>query len=212
MPNRIDFRLYLITDRKIFPSCDRFFSAVEDALKAGVRAVQLREKDLATRDLLDMAREFRQLTGRYGAALFINDRVDIALCAEADGVHLGVSGIPVDIVKGFAGDRLLIGCSTHSRQQALEAAAGGADFITFGPVYHTPSKAQYGEPVGLNALTEVKRLTAIPIFGLGGIKAENIGEVISSGASGIALISGILASPDVEATAAEYIKKVGETV
>jgi thiamine-phosphate pyrophosphorylase len=210
MQQQIDFRLYLITDRKIFSNQDDFLKAVGDALKAGVRAVQLREKDLMTRDLLDMAIGFRELTRRYGARLFINDRLDIALIAEADGVHLGNSSIPVDVVRRIVGDRLLIGQSTHSVKEALEAAEGGADFITFSPIFYTPSKAKYGEPVGLQALRATKDRIPLPIFGLGGIKINNIKEVLEFGASGVALISGILAAADVGATAEAYMKEAGE--
>jgi thiamine-phosphate pyrophosphorylase len=212
MSQQIDFKLYLITDSKIFCTSGDFFRAVEDALKAGVRAVQLREKDLPTRDLLEMARIFRELTRRYGARLFINDRLDIALIAEADGVHLGNASIPVSVVRSVVGDRLLIGSSTHSVKDASEAAEGGADFITFGPVFQTPSKAQFGEPVGLEPMRETSAKVSIPIFGLGGIKKENIRHVLDYGASGVALISGILAAADVGSTAGAYLKEAGETV
>jgi thiamine-phosphate pyrophosphorylase len=211
MSHQVDFKLYLITDRKLFQTQDDLFRGVEDALKAGVKAVQLREKDLPTRDLLDLAREFRELTRHYSASLFINDRLDIALIVEADGVHLGNASIPVNVVRKVVSDRLLIGCSTHSLKDALEAAEGGADFITFGPVFQTPSKAQYGEPVGLEAMRGASRKVSIPIFGLGGIKINNIREVLDFGASGVALISGILAAADVGAAAGAYLKEAGES-
>jgi len=212
MLQQIDYKLYLITDRKLFQTQDAFFRAVEDALKAGVRAVQLREKDLSTRELLDMAFAFREMTRRYGVKLFINDRMDIALIVEADGVHLGDSSMPVRAVRKVAGERLLIGRSTHSLRDALEAEEGGADFITFGPVFQTPSKARYGDPVGLEALRETSEKISIPIFGLGGIKISNIKQVLDFGASGVALISGILAAADVGATAGAYLKEAGETL
>lgn len=102
MVNSIDFNLYLITDRKLFPSRDLLFTAVEEALKAGVRAIQLREKDATTKELLAMSYGMRELTEKYGAMLFINDRVDVALCVKADGVHLGRSGIPVYAVRDLS--------------------------------------------------------------------------------------------------------------
>jgi thiamine-phosphate pyrophosphorylase len=212
MSQQIDFKLYLITDRRLFRTTEDFFRAVEEALKAGVGAVQLREKDLSTIDLLNMARGFRDLTRRYGARLFINDRFDMALIAEADGVHLGNSGIPADVVRRVVKDKLLIGCSTHSMEEALAAEKGGADFITFGPIFLTPSKLRYGEPVGLDSLREVGKKVSIPVFGLGGIKTANIREVLEFGASGVALISGILASADIEATAHEYLREAGESI
>ncbi len=184
--------------------------AVEEALRAGLKAVQLREKDLPIRALLDLAYRFRELTARYKAKLFVNDRFDIALCAGADGVHLGQSAIPVKAVRNVVKKKLLIGCSTHSIKEAVEAEEGGADFITFGPLFQTPSKMKYGDPVGLDLLGSVKRKVALPVFGIGGIKLNNIESVLNSGASGIALISGILSQTDKAAATREYLKKVGE--
>ena len=154
---RIGFKLYLITDRKLFSSTAEFIKAVGEALAAGVKAVQLREKDLPTRELLDMSYKFRELTARFGAKLFINDRLDIALSVDADGIHLGRSGIPVREIRRVAGNGLMIGCSTHSVKEAMEAEKDGADFITFGPLFPTPSKLKYGEPVGLDSLREAKK-------------------------------------------------------
>lgn len=205
-----EFRLYLITDRKLFSDINDFMKAIEEALSAGIKAVQLREKDLSTRELLDMAYRFRELTAGYNAKLFINDRLDIALSVDADGVHLGQSGIPVRAVRKVVKDRLMIGCSAHNETEAVEAEAEGADFITFGPIFRTPSKLKYGEPVGFRSLQEVKRKVSLPIFGIGGIKSENIHDVLNSGASGIALISGILAEADRAAAARGYLEKVGE--
>src|SRR5208337_530333 len=108
-----DFKLYLITDRKLFPDEDAFFEALEGALKAGVKAVQLREKDLPARELLAMGYRMRQLTSEYSVKLFINDRTDIALCARADGVHLGQESMPVYAVRKVVGEGFIIGVSTH---------------------------------------------------------------------------------------------------
>ncbi len=206
----IDFKLYLITDRKLFNSNDELVPAVEEALGAGVKAVQLREKDLPVREMLDLAYRFRELTARYNAKLFINERFDIALCIGADGVHLGQSAIPVNAVRNIVKEKLLIGCSTHSMKEAVEAEEGGADFITFGPIFQTPSKMRYGDPVGIDLLNEVRQKVGLPVFDIGGIKTNNIELVINSGASGIALISGILSHADRVSATREYLKKVGE--
>jgi thiamine-phosphate pyrophosphorylase len=160
-----------------------------------------------------MAYRFRELTARHNAKLFINDRLDIALSVEADGVHLGQSGIPLRAVRGVVNSGMMIGCSTHSVKEAIDAQADGADFITFGPLFQTPSKLKYGEPVGLEALCEVSKNINLPIFGIGGIKSNNITDVLKAGASGIALISGILsgiAGADIAASAREYLTKAGE--
>ena len=147
-----DFRLYLITDRKLFASADEMLQTIEKALDSGVRAVQLREKDLRTRELLALAYTMRNVTKRYGAKLFINDRVDIALAVDADGVHLGRAGMPVHAARKASGGSLMIGASTHSVDEAAQAQEDGADFITLGPVYETPSKMQYGRPIGIPVL------------------------------------------------------------
>lgn len=210
LPQGIEFKLYLITDRSLFSSTAEFVNATEQALAAGVRAVQLREKDLPTRELLDLAYKFRELTARYDAKLFINDRLDIALSADADGIHLGQSGIPVREIRRVTGKGMVIGCSAHSIKEAMEAESDGADFITFGPLFPTPSKLKYGEPVGLESLRWAKKEVDLPIFGIGGIKLERIEEVINSGASGVALISGIFSASDRTSAAREYLKKAGE--
>jgi thiamine-phosphate pyrophosphorylase len=189
----LDFNLYLITDRKQVRggSLNR---AVEAALEGGVKAVQLREKDLSSRSLYTAAREMRELTARFGARLFINDRVDIALAVGADGVHLGGESMPVAAARKLLGTEKLIGVSCHDRSSALTAQQDGADFITFGPVYPTPSKASYGAPVGVTKLAETTKELRIPVFALGGINPANVGEVIACGAHGIGLISAIIAA------------------
>jgi len=209
---KIDFRLYLITDRTLFPDEDAFFAAIEGALKAGVRAVQLREKDLPTRELLNVVYRMRKLTAEYGAKLFVNDRADIALCAGADGVHLGQESMPVYAVRKIAGDDFTIGVSTHNLKEASLAEKEGADFITFGPVYQTPSKLKYGAPVGLEALNEVAGEIGIPVFGIGGIKLDTINAVMKSGAHGIAVISGILSAADKEMAAKDYLQMIDAVV
>ncbi len=208
----IDFKLYLITDRKLFSDKHAFFAAVEAALKAGVKAVQLREKDLPTRELLAMAYGMRELTSEYSAKLFINDRTDIVLCVGADGVQLGQESIPVYAVRKIAGDGFSIGVSTHSLKEACLAQKEGADFITFGPLYQTPSKLKYGEPVGLEALNKVTGEIGIPVFGIGGIRPDTINAVMKSGTHGIAVISGILGEDDTHRAAQHYLKKINAAI
>jgi thiamine-phosphate pyrophosphorylase len=201
-----NFKLYLITDRKLFTDHSSLFSAVEEALKGGVKAVQLREKDFGARDLLGMAYKMRELTKTYQARLFINDRVDIALAVEADGVHLGRESIPAHAVKKTFKDRLIIGVSTHSLDEAVEAEKGGADFVTLGPVYHTPSKMKYGEPIGIELLRSIKGKISIPVFAIGGIRIDKVGEVKDAGADGLALISAILTAENIRETTEKFLR------
>lgn len=203
-------KLYLITDIKLFNDDDAFFNAIEKALKAGVRFVQLREKDLPTRLLLDIANKLRTLTIQYNAMLFINDRIDIALCVNADGIHLGQASIPPHAAKRIIKENMLIGVSTHSLREALLAQQEGADFITLGPIYHTPSKLKYGAPIGLSALRDIRKSISIPIIGIGGINHDNIKEVLDSGADGVAMIRSILSDENIEDSVKKYLMILGE--
>ena len=211
------FDLYLITSglsHKEERGGEALKSALEKALEGGVRAVQLREKGLGGRAMLETAKEMRAVTRSFGARLLINDRLDIALLSGADGVHLTSNGLdPARVRKYLATLKgwqrgLLIGVSTHSLEEAEEAEYGGADFVTFGPVYATPSKAAYGPPVGIEKLAEVGSKLDIPVFALGGVTAERVAEVIENKASGVAVISYILAADDIKEKASSLVKAV----
>lgn len=206
----VDFNLYLITDRKVAKM--PLPEAVRLALKGGARAVQLREKDLPMRELLALAQELRKITKEFGARLFINDRVDVAVAVNADGVHLGGQSMPLAAVRKIVGSNMLIGISSHTVEEAREAEKGGADFITFGPIFSTPSKEKFGAPVGVEAVRTIKDHVRIPLFGLGGIKSENISQVMQAGADGIAMISAILAADDIQTAAELMNRRIGEAV
>ena len=209
MTKSIDFKLYLITDRKQVKNSN-LLSAVKKALAGGVRAVQLREKDLDTRDLLKLAYRMKDLTHDYDAKLFINDRFDIALAVSADGVHLTRNSIPVEAVRKTVGKKLLIGVSTHSLKEAGEAERGGADFVTFGPVYRTPSKVKYGAPVGLDELSRVCSKIKVPVFALGGVKMNRVNKVRESGAYGVAMISEIFKAENIKKKTREVLSEMDE--
>ena len=201
----IDFTLYLITDRRQVPGGD-LLSAVRRALRGGVRAVQLREKDLCARELLPLAREMRTLTSEFGARLLINDRLDVALAAGADGVHLGGASLPVAEARAILGPKILIGVSTHHQEEISLAARDGADFVTFGPVYFTASKAPYGPPVGLDALGEACADAPLPVFALGGVNTACLPELLSTGCRRAACIGAILAAPSPETAARDLLR------
>lgn len=198
----IDFSLYFVTDRKQTggrPLAD----VVHAALDGGARAVQLREKDLEGGELYRLAEELRILTSRYNARLLINDRIDIALAVNADGVQLGQLSFPPRTARQLLGTEKLIGVSTHSPVEI--EAAGGADFLVFGPVYFTPSKAAYGEPQGLERLRRAVAQSAVPVIAIGGIKKEQITEVINAGAHGIGVITAISTAADPAQAARELL-------
>lgn len=194
MFNPVDFNLYLITDRHQVPAGKTLPGVIEAALQGGVQAVQLREKDLSVADLLPLARELRTLTRQYGARLLINDKIDVALAVDADGVHLGGHSQATEVVRSRIGRKMLIGVSTHNSGEIQTACEQGADFVTFGPVYATPSKAVYGAPQGLPALAEACNNSTLPVFALGGITSARAAAVRAAGAHGIALISAIITS------------------
>ena len=192
MPTPV-FDLYLVTDRSLTRGRDLLW-VVEQALAGGVRAVQLREKDLGGKDLFDLAEKVRNLCDRYDAAFFINDRIDVALAVDAAGVQLGKASLPLETARTLLGPQKLIGYSIHSVDEGQQAQRLGADFVLFGPVYFTPSKASFGAPQGLAALKQTVANLARPVYAIGGITAENTIEVRSAGARGVALISAIISA------------------
>lgn len=193
-PRSIDFNLYLVTDRNETAGRDLLW-VLEQALEGGVRAIQLREKDLGGRDLLSLAQTVRQLCDGYQAELFINDRVDVAMATNSH-VHLTANSIPTEVVRNLVSADTKLGVSTHQLVEAQAAAQSGADFILFGPVYPTPSKIAYGAPQGVAAIETITEKVPVPVFGIGGIKLEQIPELRAHGTKRIALISAILQAPD----------------
>ncbi len=186
----------LITDRN---QCKQpLLKTIESALKGGVKTVQLREKGLPTSDLYSLACELREITSVFKANLIINDRVDIALVVEADGVHLGWQSLPFPVVRRLVGSERLIGVSTHNRQEALQAQSSGADYITFGPIFDTPSKAGLLKPTGVEEIQRLKKEIHIPIVALGGINERNVEAVLDGGAGGVAVISSIIQADNPE--------------
>ena len=198
--------LYLITDRHQVPAGRELLAVIEELLQAGVRMLQLREKDLLAAELYPLAKELRTLTREYDCLLLINDRVDLALATGADGVHLGGHSLPLSTVRKLLGPDKLIGVSTHKFQEIPPAAEQGADFVTFGPVFFTASKAAYGAPAGLAKLQQSCAESPIPVYGLGGINQENASVVKQAGAHGIALISALLTADNPTTTCQKLLK------
>jgi thiamine-phosphate pyrophosphorylase len=213
---RDTFRLVLVSDRSRCPMADdgddrrRLVVAIESACRAGVRAVQLREKDLDARDLLDLATELRRVTEEQEVRLLINDRVDIAIAAHADGAHCPEQGFSPGAARAILGDHALVGSSCHSLQAVQRAADAGADFVFLGPVFATPSKKRYGAPIGLEALRAACRVTRVPVFAIGGIDPDRAVECVDAGARGVAVTSAILASEDVAAAVTGFKNALGE--
>jgi thiamine-phosphate pyrophosphorylase len=161
---------------------------IADAARAGVDMIQLRERDLPTRDLIALAASAAEAVAGTGARLFVNDRLDVALAAGAAGVHLTTRSIPPRAVRACVGDRLGIGVSTHGLGGVLEAEAGGADFVVCGPLFDTPSKRAFGPPMGPAAFAAVAAAASIPVLALGGVGRSNAAAAIRAGAAGVAAI------------------------
>lgn len=191
----VDFRLYLVTDRQ--QTAGRpLVSVLARAVRAGVRAVQLRERDLPARELHALARAIqRELPD---ARLFINDRVDVALALRAQGVHLRESSLPAEVVRGLLWPSQLLGLSVHSLDGVMAAEQHGADFVVLGPIYDTPSKRVYGLPIGLPLLEQAAKKVRVPIFAIGGITATRARAVRQAGAFGVAVVSSILSAVNIE--------------
>ena len=206
--SKVDFSLCLITARNVLPADRSLLEALRAALKGGVRCVQLREKEMPISDLRTLARDVRALTKEFGARLLINSDVELALECQADGVHLGIASSSVATARRKLGKDAIIGLSAHSLDDLHSAEREGADFVTFSPVYATPSKAAYGPPQGVDKLREFCRRATIPVFALGGIKLERVAEVLDAGAVGVALISAILAQADPEAATRDFLQRL----
>jgi thiamine-phosphate pyrophosphorylase len=204
MPS-VDFSLYLVTDRHQTEGRP-LLPLLREALEAGLRAIQLRERDLPTRPLLALAEEARRLTREHKALLLVNDRVDVALAVGADGVHLRSNSLPVVVARQLLGPHRLVGVSAHSVDEVVRAEADGADFAVLGPVYETRSKQAYGQPIGLRPIEEATRRCRLPVLAIGGITATRSGEVRRAGASGVAVISAILSAADVPAATTQLLE------
>jgi thiamine-phosphate pyrophosphorylase len=201
---RVDSPLYLVTDRHQTGGRS-LVPLIEKAVTGGLRAVQLRERDLATRDLLALAQELHASLRARGVRVLINDRVDIVLALGADGVHLRADSLPVVAARRLLGPDRLIGVSAHSADDVVRAESDGADFAVLGPVYETPSKRQHGEPIGLRMLEEASRRCKIPVLAIGGITVARVAEVKRAGAYGVAVVSAILSAASVESVTRQFL-------
>jgi thiamine-phosphate pyrophosphorylase len=192
-------RLYLVAGTQDAPH--GLLETVEAALIGGVTAVQLREKGATDREILATAERVRELCLEHGAAFFLNDRLDLALAAQADGIHLGVDDLPIPAARRIAGPELTIGFSPESDLGARSARIEGGSYLGVGPIYGTKSKSDAGPAIGLNVLKRRIEVSGLPVIGIGGISAENAGSVIGAGAAGVAVMSAILMASDPQAAA-----------
>lgn len=189
---RLSTPLYVITE----PALRDPVESVRLVLEGGARLVQLRAKHATARELAQMGQAIRALTRRYGALFIVNDRLDIALAVEADGVHLGQDDLPVPLARKLAGDAFIIGVSAETLEEAQRAEAEGADYLGVGPMFATTTKPDAGVPVGPERLRAIKQAVSIPVYGIGGITSQNAPLVMQAGADGVCVISAIIGAPD----------------
>ena len=194
--DRQTMRLYAVTDRA-WVGRQTLPEQVEAALKGGATCVQLREKELDGAAFLEEARTLAALCRRYGVPLIINDNVEVALSAGADGVHVGQDDLTVEQVRRLAGDRLIVGVSAHTVEQALAAQAGGADYLGVGAVFATATKSD-AHVLPRETLAEICRAVDIPVVAIGGIGEDNLLQLAGTGVDGAALVSAIFSAPDIE--------------
>ncbi len=201
MKSKIDYSLYLCTDRSIM-SDTSIEECVEKSLKGGVSVVQIREKDCPGKEFLQIAKSVKEITKRYNVPLIINDRVDVAIAVGADGVHVGQDDLPCAIVRSMVGEDMIIGVSASSLTEALKAQQDGADYIGVGAMFATDTKTD-AKVVSMEELDRIRREVSIPIVVIGGINKTTLPDFIGKGIDGIAVVSAIVSQNDVESAARE---------
>lgn len=199
--------IYLILDRQY--AARDIVAIAEEAIDAGVDVIQYREKDLTRKAAIIIAEKLRSLTAAAGIPFIINDDPALALAVDADGVHLGQEDLPVPVARRILGKDKIIGLSTHSFPEAVEAASPDINYIGFGPIFESGTK-MVAAPLGPQAIGRVRNAISIPIIAIGGIRDDNVAEVIRCGADGVAVISAILSSPDIRKSICKFKERIRE--
>ena len=204
------YDLYVITDEAIAGGLTHAEIA-RRAIAGGADVIQLRDKACGCRELLRIGRVLRTITMKTGTVFIVNDRLDVALACGADGVHLGQDDIRVDVARQIAQPGFIIGVSVGSVDEAVRAEEQGADYIALSPVFSTASKNDAGPGRGLDVVREIRRSVSVPVIAIGGINLDNVREVIAAGADGVAVISVVVGSRDIIASARELCKRISES-
>lgn len=201
-----NFRLYAITGEQFHPHRD-LLEVMEEAIVGGVDIIQLRDKTSGKQELLKKAKALRELTRKHAVTFIVNDHIDIAMEVDADGIHLGQGDLPLLEARKIVGNKI-IGISTHALQEAILAERQGADYIGVGPVFQTKTKVDVVDPVSVLYVREVAENIKIPFVAIGGIKLNNVDEVIHAGATRICAVSEIVGSSDVRGTCEAFLSKL----
>lgn len=197
--HEIDYTLYLCTDRELM-STDTLEDAVEQAIKGGCTLVQLREKDCSSLEFYETAKKIRKITKKYNIPLIINDRVDIALAVDADGVHVGQTDLPAEVVRHIIGEDKIVGVSVANLSEAKQAAADQADYLGVGAMYPTDTKAN-ARHVTIEELKELRSAVNVPIVVIGGINQKTLHSFKGIGVDGLAVVSAVISAENIEQAA-----------
>lgn len=197
--------LYLILDQGWADRCV-LADILRCAVNAGVQIVQYRNKEGAMREVYRQGLELRKIAAESRVLFVVNDRCDVGAALEADGVHLGQSDLPIDLARKLVGPNCLIGISTHSEEEVLEATAEGADYLGFGPLFPSSTKVNHERVVGIEGLRRVRTLTALPLVAIGGIQSASVSEIVGAGADGVAVASGVLGASNPQLAIKEFMK------
>ncbi len=190
--------IYVITDEHISGGRTNI-EITRAAIAGGADVIQLRDKTASSRKLFEDAMEIRHLTWKARVPFIVNDRLDIALACNADGLHVGQADLPASVARQLLGEDKILGVSAETLEEALQAEKDGANYLGVGPIFEARStKPDASQPIGLTLLAEIRRHTSLPIIAIGGINAANAMETISAGANGIAIISAVVAAPDIQ--------------
>ena len=207
MKPAVDWSLYVVTDRPLARGRP-LEQVVEAALRGGATVIQLREKEASTREFIALGRRLQELCRARQVPLIINDRLDVALVLEADGVHVGQDDMPVALARQLLGPDKIVGATASTSQEARQAETDGADYLGCNAVFYTPTKTDTGAPLGIEGFRLLVQTVSIPIVAIGGIKATNAAELIQAGAAGVAVVSAVMAADDPEAAAREICQVV----
>lgn len=199
--------LYVILDPSVC-AAQSLAGAFRQAAEAGARLFQYRNKSASMKDAYAEALPLRKLAAELDVLFIVNDRCDLALAVDADGVHLGQGDLPLGLARKVMGPDKLIGISTHNPEQVRAASAGKPDYLGFGPIFKPGSKQDHDPVVGIEGLRQIRALTSLPIFAIGGITVENVGEVMKAGATGVAVISAILKAPDIKQAVSDFLAQM----
>lgn len=205
---KADYCLYLCTDRHTNGKLD-FLQTIEQALQGGCSVVQLREKECTTREFYQRAADVKALADQYNIPLIINDRIDVCMAVNADGVHLGQEDMPVKEARKILGDEKIIGVSAHNLEEALQAWKEGADYLGVGAIFGTKTKKNTVD-TSIETLREICLQVPIPVVAIGGISTENVVQLKHTGIDGVAIVSAIMAAAEPKRAAAELLIKVRE--